>query len=301
VKIDQAIGHVSFRPRLSFEESCPEIKMSEPDFTELLGIYYRSLALVIIGLSIYIIYWVFQEKSPKLRYFFVTSQIVNITWQCSIFLRYFDPLSYRIITALTPLMLVANYLAITQILEIYNILDPDRITPRLLLIMRSVAVIMATIMFGGLAFFQQQELFNFIFSFLVTGAYIVYDQIQSLYLLYLVYVSKGDLKSQLRRPFRLVTLAILAINVFDYGSLGLFYYSVMILPKYESVFPFLVNIAGLHSIAIVLIFFRLKALTFAETTSTKSSFNFESVISNAAHNSKSDPHANAQRALKFDK
>lgn len=219
--------------------------MSDNDYTEDLGIYYRSIGLIIIGAAFFIIYCMSNEKSPRLRWLFIASQTINIAWQCSIFMRYYDPISRVIITSITPLMILSNFLATNQLLEIYTILDPDRITPRLLFIMRVVGSVMASIMFIGLAFFPAASIPNFAIGFTVTISCILYDQIQSLYLLKLVYATKGELKSQLYSPFRIVTAAVLIINVFDYASLGLYYYNVIILPDHISVFPFLVNLAGI--------------------------------------------------------
>jgi hypothetical protein len=90
-------------------------------------------------------------------------------------------------------------------------------------------------------------------------------------------------------------MAVLILNLFDYASLGLYYYNVMILPENESVFPFLVNIAGFHSIAILLVFFQLKDLTFVGSASRKGSKG--SAFSEKSSISKSDN----QRIVKFAK
>ncbi|KAJ3373718.1 hypothetical protein HDU91_006047 [Kappamyces sp. JEL0680] len=246
-----------------------------------LPVVYKTFCAVNIVLGLFSIYSILRSESQRQILYLVplcliaiVSQVILLPWS------YFNPVIHCISGLLLPVMMLIINFRNLSILELYKALD-TRIKSLVLLRLKYCFAVLFCLAFVTLsvtyatllpAINVTSQFFDGLFG-LVT---ILYDSIQSVYLGVLVYrykvvklkngkqvgASETETKAATMSLQRLTFISA-AINLLDCVALGIYLYNGIVLPAEVSIFPFCVNIAALHCIAVIHMFRELKNLTFA--------------------------------------
>ncbi|KAI8909121.1 hypothetical protein EDD86DRAFT_150211 [Gorgonomyces haynaldii] len=237
------------------------------DFTESMALIYRPIAGCLIVCSCLVIVFACLSNTNH-KPWIVTSQVLSICVEAVLFGSYYDPVLHFITNSGPPLIIWFIFQCSVNILEIYAVLDPERITKQRILFLRisgTVLGITTAITNALVPYFDWMLYPNFALTFIWALFATGYDQMQGIFLSRLVYAAKKEThKIQQANTLKRITWFVLFITLFDYLAISISTYNSLFLPSHQSIYPFAINVMSLHSILQAIVFFELKRLTFNE-------------------------------------
>ncbi|KAJ3365560.1 hypothetical protein HDU91_002159 [Kappamyces sp. JEL0680] len=153
-----------------------------------------------------------------------------------------------------------------SILSVYQVLD-NRISWKLIW---AIKIVFWVLFLLCEVFYNFQQLLSLYISastytsLVYVVVAVLYDNLQSMFLIYIVYKNKHHRDQKVIATTKKLALMTLGLNLMDWVGIGLYSARIFLLPHVE-LFPVCVNVSGLHLNGLLFVFEQLKILTFTGT------------------------------------